>query len=321
MSSSDIGSSDCSLSWMRVYSTSWVRGAPVHRRHIQSLNPFSHALEIEHYFEMSRPDSEHALRIYKTFTVQTEEVVKVLHVARRFEAATRLEIPDFEHASTDLTRLLEDDLNSPDFEVRRREYLAAKEAKRRGGPIYSTCSTPNKTALTSKPMLSLLQTQAETKSKAPPADLIDFFESTEPGQVQQRAWMQPAPSGIQGRQQLGFYRQEAQQTGFGQSAIMGSALPLQTYNPFGQRQLRNPFMQSMVASSPTGATALPSSLQGCNMNPFACHLQHSDTDSPAECSPAPTQQNQTSQPQPSQTPQVWRTGTNPFAQSTSVPPR
>lgn len=125
---------------------------------------------LEHYFEMSRPDSEHALRIYKTFTVQTEEVVKVLHVARRFEAATRLEIPDFEHASTDLTRLLEDDLNSPDFEVRRREYLAAKEAKRRGGPIYSTCSTPNKTALTSKPMLSLLQTQAETKSAAASLD-------------------------------------------------------------------------------------------------------------------------------------------------------
>ena len=87
-------------------------------------------LYAEHYFEMSRPDSERALEIYKTFTAQTEEVVSYLGVARRFENATRLEIPKLKHASTDLTRLLEDDLNDPDFDLRRNEYLAQKHPGR-----------------------------------------------------------------------------------------------------------------------------------------------------------------------------------------------
>src|SRR4051794_6793307 len=75
---------------------------------------------------MSRPDSIRALAIYKTFTKQTEEVVQFLGVARHFQSATRLEIPKLKHASTDLARLLEDDLNDPDFDLRRREYLAKK---------------------------------------------------------------------------------------------------------------------------------------------------------------------------------------------------
>lgn len=96
----------------------------------------------EHYFEMSRPDSERALEIYKTFTSQTEEVVAYLGVARRFEAATRLEIPKLKHASTDLTRLLEDDLNDPDFDLRRNEYLAQKHPGRGRTSSYGGGSRP-----------------------------------------------------------------------------------------------------------------------------------------------------------------------------------
>ncbi len=81
---------------------------------------------------MSRPDSERALQIYKTFSAQTEEVVKFLGVARHFEYATRLEIPNLKHASTDLTQLLEDDLKDPDFDQRRREYQLQKRRKDSG---------------------------------------------------------------------------------------------------------------------------------------------------------------------------------------------
>lgn len=210
---------------------------------------------------MSRPDSERALKIYKTFTTQTEEVVKFLGVARHFEDATRLEIPKLKHASTDLTRLLEDDLNDPDFDLRRREYLAQKEAKtgpRRTAsaskstapsrPPPSPQSTPNRPQTAPKP---------EPKPN-PPADLIDFFDSIEPNQqpmgqqpqMQQNNFQQLPPMQFQQTgfqpQQPGFYpqqtgfQQQPQPTGFNQSAEYGGAFSPQDTSSFGQQQTQQP---------------------------------------------------------------------------------
>lgn len=213
---------------------------------------------------MSRPDSERALKIYKTFTAQTEEVVGFLGVARRFESATRLEIPNLKHASTDLTRLLEDDLNDPDFDLRRREYVAQKEAK--SGP-RRTASTSNDTAPARRgpspqPALNRPQTAPKPEGKANQPDLIDFFESIEVGQqtmgqpshmqpnnFQQQQQPPPPPMQFQQTgfqpQQPGFYVQQTgvqqpQPTGLGQSAGFGSVFSPQGTGTFGQQQAYQP---------------------------------------------------------------------------------
>jgi len=125
---------------------------------------------------MSRPDSERALKIYKTFSAQTEEVVKFLGVARHFEAATRLEIPNLKHASTDLTRLLEDDLNDPDFDIRRREFQVQKDAKRSG---RSTSTAPKITADKSKPVKNNTTSQSAAPATAPPATAPSLPETAD----------------------------------------------------------------------------------------------------------------------------------------------
>lgn len=272
---------------------------------------------------MSRPDSERALQIYKTFTAQTEEVVKFLGVARHFEAATRLEIPKLKHASTDLTRLLEDDLNDPDFELRRREYLAEKEAKRKGGraPTFTSANNASatKSADTSKPMPSLPKAVTNTGSKAPPMDLIDFFESIEQNQQpmaqhappmlqqQQQPGMQFPQAGIQPQQpafyaqQMGF-QQQPQQTGFIQP-IGGSFAP-QGNNPFGQPQVPQP-----LQPTPTGA-----GFGGYSAQPQSYGFQSNLAPIPQNDVATFPQQQQQQQQQPMQVTQQPQS-TNPFRQS------
>lgn len=224
----------------------------------------SNKISTEHYFEMSRPDSERALAIYKMFAKQTEEVVQFLGVARHFQSATRLEIPKLKHASTDLTRLLEDDLNDPDFDLRRREYLAGKGIKSKEPPSLAAPSTSNQAQAQAQPMPT--QTKLPEQKKPPPPDLIDFFESIEqnqqpmaqqsPAQFQQPGYQQPGfqqqPQQAFYPQQTGFQQQQAgfqpqptgfvqqpQATGYGQANPYGGAFPQQqqqqnTGNPFGQ---------------------------------------------------------------------------------------
>ncbi|KAJ5765451.1 hypothetical protein N7520_005010 [Penicillium odoratum] len=216
---------------------------------------------LEHYFEMSRPDSERALAIYKTFTKQTEEVVGFLGVARHFQSATRLEIPKLKHASTDLARLLEDDLNDPDFDLRRREYLSGKGIKQEGR------APPAASALSSQAIAPQQQQQQQqsapqpAQQKPPPSDLIDFFDSIEqnqqpmaqqaPAQYQQTGF-QPQQPGFQQPQQA-FYpqqtgfpqqQQQPQMTGYG--AQIYGVQQQNTGNPFGQPA-------QPLQSTPTGA--------------------------------------------------------------------
>ncbi|KAL5361534.1 ANTH domain-containing protein [Aspergillus floccosus] len=345
---------------------------------------------LEHYFEMSRPDSERALEIYKTFTAQTEEVVKFLGVARHFQAATRLEIPKLKHASTDLTRLLEDDLNDPDFDLRRREYLYRKGIKPTGFDTASTlASRAEKTSPATNPN-PLTQSQAGPipPKKENPSDLIDFFDSIDPNpppvsqqnymqqpQLQQQQAVQlqqagflPQQTGVY-PQQTGFQTQQpqlpqqSQQNGFGQNPFgqPQAPQPLQStptgagfggYTPqpqtygfqsnlpsipqnntaqFAQPQLQqqaalgvpqqqpqqttNPFRQSMLLSTPTGSGRPTSPLSRQNTNPFARRLSMVNPDYQTGAS-------QSQQQPPAAAPlQPQRTGTNPFARSSSVPPQ
>ncbi|KAJ5602006.1 hypothetical protein N7510_011540 [Penicillium lagena] len=234
---------------------------------------------LEHYFEMSRPDSIRALAIYKMFTKQTEEVVQFLGVARHFQSATRLEIPKLKHASTDLARLLEDDLNDPDFDLRRREYLAAKKGGRPPPPPSTGTTAASAAPADSKPVSS-----APPQQKPTPTDLMDFFESIEQNQQPigqqaplQQPGMQYQQTGFQQQPQQGFYPQQTgfpqqyqqpqvtgyqqpqqtgyqqpQQTGYGQSnPFGGSYAPQNPNNPFGQQQPQQP--QQPLQATPTGA--------------------------------------------------------------------
>ena len=142
---------------------------------------------------MSRYDAERALEIYKTFTKQTSDVFEYLQTARRLETSTRLQIPKLKHAPTSLTQSLEEYLHDPDFDINRREYLAAQEAKKNGGKTTNTVvakkagteKTENSNAKEASSVEPKLPTAAPPTSvqqqqpKVAP-DLIDFFDSIEP---------------------------------------------------------------------------------------------------------------------------------------------
>ncbi|KAK2749888.1 hypothetical protein FQN57_005305 [Myotisia sp. PD_48] len=240
---------------------------------------------LEHYFEMSRPDSERAFIVYKTFSELTKDVVNFLRVARRFENATRLEIPNLKHASTDLTKLLEDDLNDPDFALRRKEYRAQKSGKAQTGSAkVATTSTGQKAASQQRPSNAKASSSApQLPPKAAPApDLIDFFGAIEQNQqplgqqsapppqqlnfqrqpqpqqfqptgfiLQQTGFQQTMPTGLQ-QNQTGF--QQPLQTGLQQNqAGFGAPIVMQHTNPFAQLNVQPLQQQQQVQPNPTGA--------------------------------------------------------------------
>ncbi|OQE45868.1 hypothetical protein PENCOP_c001G00813 [Penicillium coprophilum] len=284
---------------------------------------------LEHYFEMSRPDSVRALAIYKTFTKQTEEVVQFLGVARHFQSATRLEIPKLKHASTDLARLLEDDLNDPDFDLRRREYLAKKGVRAppsMEASVTSDASKPMPTPPMSNPASN--PPKQPEQSKPPPVDLIDFFDSIEQNQqpMGQQNTMQYQQTGFQQQSQQPFYPQQTdfqqqpqtiqQQplaTGYGQPTQYGAPYQAQgPNNPFGQHQQQQQPQQpppQPLQAMPTGA-----GFGGYSPQPQQYGFQ-------SQLAPIP-QQGIASFPQPQQQQQAPQTlqplqpqHTNPFRQS------
>ncbi|KAL4973911.1 ANTH domain-containing protein [Aspergillus desertorum] len=299
---------------------------------------------LEHYFEMSRPDSERALEIYKTFTAQTEEVVKFLGVARHFESATRLEIPKLKHASTDLTRLLEDDLNDPDFNQRRREYLARKGKGGSSSAFSAAPTTGDKPAPDTNPTPPRPKTEPSPQSKGAPSNLIDFFDSIEPVQPAQFQ-QQPQPQGMQfqqagfpaqqpafyGPQQMAF-QQQPQPTGFNQQTPFGAPFAPQNTNQFGQEQMPAPLQSTSTGAGFGGYTPQPqtqgfqSQLPPIPQNNVAAFPQQQQ--SPATLQPQTTnpfrQSMLTNTPTGSAAPPspLNRQNTNPFAKrlSTANPP-
>ncbi|CRL30552.1 ENTH/VHS [Penicillium camemberti] len=290
---------------------------------------------LEHYFEMSRPDSVRALAIYKTFTKQTEEVVQFLGVARHFQSATRLEIPKLKHASTDLARLLEDDLNDPDFDLRRREYLAKKGVRvppSMEASASADVSKPMPNTPMSNPPASNQPKQAE-QPKPPPVDLIDFFDSIEqnqqplgqqnPVQYQQTGFQQqsqqpfyPQQTGFQQQpqaiqQQPQAIQQQPLATGYAQPTQYGAPYQAQgPNNPFGQpqQQQQQPPPPQPLQAMPTGA-----GFGGYSPQPQSYGLQSQLAPIPQEGIAAFPQQQQQQAPQSLQPLQPQHT--NPFRQS------
>ncbi|RYO95180.1 hypothetical protein DL766_004191 [Monosporascus sp. MC13-8B] len=141
-----------------------------------------------HFFEMSKPDAERAMDIYRLFTKQTDYVVQYLGVARQWEHHTRVEVPKLKHAPINLGRQLEEYLKDADFEIHRRQYLAELDAKKKGGSSSAGASkgSSEPSAAASKVNGSSSSAPAAKPapaSKGPEPDLIDFFESIEQNQT------------------------------------------------------------------------------------------------------------------------------------------
>ncbi|KAK1087470.1 hypothetical protein LTR48_002547 [Friedmanniomyces endolithicus] len=251
---------------------------------------------LSRYFEMSRPDAERAIQIYKAFCKQTDQVVQFLSVARQYEHATRLQIPKLKHAPTSLVSSLQDYLDDGDFEINRRQYLAEQEGKRTGEPVQraAPAKTQPSNAAASTPARQEQPTApaaASPQHKGPAPDLIDFFDSIEQNQQPMAHSNQPfsqQPMGfpLQG-QQTGFQPQQQQQPqafGFQQApATTGSAFSSQPQQP-----------PHVLQAQPTGT------------NPFARNT-------------TPAQQQPTPPMSPPIALQVQPTGsTNPFRQSAFV---
>lgn len=277
---------------------------------------------------MSRPDSERALLVYKAFSALTEDVVRFLRVARQYENATRLEIPSLKHASTDLTKLLEDDLKDPDFALRRKEYRAQKYGKKESVNDQKKVTDSQPT----KPTTTNTQSAWKPETKAPAPDLIDFFDSIEQNQqppnyqsAQQQFGLQNPqvqqfqPVGIP-QQQMGFPSQQpglqqAAPTGFGfQQQNPAISSPIQGSNPFAQfspqpQQQLQPIQPNHTGAGFGGYTPQPQQQLQVQPHSQMNNFQPSLSSIPQNGVPAFQQPMHSGSPRP----------TNPFRQS-MLPP-
>jgi len=213
---------------------------------------------LQHFFDMSKPDAQRTLNIYRTFVKQTDNVVKYLSVARNYEHVTRLEIPTLKHAPTVLTNQLEDYVKDPDFEVMRQQYMAQQGLKKSGGSGGGAKSANGANRLfeeqkaavsgTTSDAFPEPKTAAKPALKAPAPDMIDFFESIE----QNQTTMNTNPF-----QQPNFGQQQnvpPQATGFNQQAAFGAqqtAMPGQQ-NVFMPQATGMPQGQAPFGVQPTG---------------------------------------------------------------------
>lgn len=206
---------------------------------------------------MSKTDAQRSLEIYRSFTRQTDHVVQYLSVARLHEHHTRVEVPKLKHAPVNLSTQLEEYLEDADFEVHRRQYLAEREAKKKGGssrtakldfPKTSTRQESTPAPNLNNPFPSVPDAKTDIKpqaNKGPDPDLIDFFDSIEQNQTTMQVNNQPTgmpgaapfqtqPTGMQFPQN-GF---APQQTGFAPN------------NMFQQQQNMGGFMQQQPQQQP-----------------------------------------------------------------------
>lgn len=196
-----------------------------------------------HFFEMSKPDAERAMEIYKNFTRQTDFVVQYLSVARQYEHQTRVEVPKLKHAPVNLGKQLEDYLRDPDFEINRRQYLAEQESKKGWGPngaskaFGSSSKEAESKAAAGRAFPDTTEKPAAKSqpAKGPDPDLIDFFDSIEQNQqpmatqaVQQQQFPQPFNNGA--------FQMQQQPQQFPQNGFVQQQTGFQTPSQFTQQQ-------------------------------------------------------------------------------------
>ncbi|ROT39917.1 ANTH-domain-containing protein [Sodiomyces alkalinus F11] len=252
-----------------------------------------------HFFELSKPDAERALDIYRQFAKQTDFVVSYLRVARHFEHLTRVEVPKLKHAPTNLKQQLEEYVKDPDFEINRRQYIAELQAKKSGAATggSKSAATPSdpKPAASSKfpepngPSKSQPGALKPEPARGPAPDLIDFFESIEQNQTpmasnlaqqqqpQPLPQSQPQPQHQHQHQHQPFNQipqQMANPTGFvpngalQQQQVMGmqQATPAFSNNPYQPQQVANmqsfnPWGQAQQQPQPQPQPQQPQQLQ------------------------------------------------------------
>ncbi|KAH9219163.1 ANTH domain-containing protein [Leptodontidium sp. 2 PMI_412] len=284
-----------------------------------------------HFFEMSRPDAERAMEIYKNFTKQTDFVVQYLSTARQYEHQTRVEVPKLKHAPVNLGKQLEDYLMDPDFEVNRRQYIAELESKsNRTNGAGKAFSAPSKSESESRaaagkafPDAQPAVSKPAQPAKGPDPDLIDFFESIEQNQqpmatqagMQQQApqFNNSAPFQVQQQpqqfQQNGFVQQ--QQTGFPGANPFGQPNQQQAFNTGFAGAQQQPQVQPSFTGAGFGGYAPQPSFQPGNLSSIP------------QDSPASFQQQQQQQMPQQQMLGNMQTGaqqTNPFRQSMMANP-
>jgi len=216
------------------------------------------------FFEMSKPDAERAMNIYRTFIKQTDYVVQYLSVARQWEHHTRVEVPKLKHAPVNLGRQLEEYLNDADFEIHRRQYIAEQSAKKSGGGASKSAgasSSPNdaaarlfgSSATNGTSSATTAPSKPATATKGPEPDLIDFFESIEQNQTPMALQSNP-------QQQQQFQQMQAMPTG---NPYGGFQMPQQgqmSANGFAPQQTgfqaNNPFPMQPTGQFPQQGTGV-----------------------------------------------------------------
>lgn len=272
-----------------------------------------------HFFEMSKPDAERAMEIYRTFATQNNYVLNYLSVARQVELQTRVQIPKFKHAPVTLGKQLEEYLKDPDFEINRRQYLAEQEAKKARTRSNSATTKPFLTnkkdaaesrAAAGRAFPENKNTQQSSGSSQPAkkhdADLIDFFESIE----------QPRPVTAYVPQQQQFTMQQPQQFGQGGFQAQPTGFPapnqFQQFNngfvspPQQQQQAPQPLQQNFTGAGFGGYTPQQQQFQQSTLSTIP-----QDSVPPFQTQgPSPFSNMQTGQQQQT---------TNPFRQSLMMP--
>lgn len=221
-----------------------------------------------HFFEMSKPDAERAMEIYRTFTRHTDFVVQYLQIARQYEHHTRVEVPKLKHAPVNLGRQLEDYLKDADFEVHRRQYLAELDIQGAGG-VSSKNKKGDAAAAAAKLFpdtntnggFAAAASKPAPTTKGPAPDLIDFFDSIEQNQ-------QPMAVETQQPQEIAQQQQMAQHQLMTQPNVGN---PWATNSPFDNvpRQTAQPFQNNGFAPQATGfASNSPFQQQQQNVGVF-----------------------------------------------------
>lgn len=247
---------------------------------------------LEHYFEMSKPDAERALELYKRFVWQTERVVAYLKATRKVSYALKMNVPRLQHAPVSLASSLEEYLNDPNFERNRAEYLENKKgtgakagdtSKGQGSNTTDDGKRDNAPKENGDNQASSTDTNAkkddQATSRVPAAAsgnkaLEDFFEALEGGPSNAfnsvhsfggadpfSLFMMPQATGPFPTPQMAAPPFITPQIGTMPTPFMGPVTPMMpqsTGNPFTQMQPQltgNPFGVPMSApvGSPIGA--------------------------------------------------------------------
>ncbi|BFZ55401.1 hypothetical protein PYCC9005_002442 [Savitreella phatthalungensis] len=202
---------------------------------------------LEHFFEMSRSDAEHALKVYKLFVEQTEDVIVFMSLARSLERALGLTIPNLQHAPTSLGNNLEEYLRDQDFEKNRIEYLSKKG---RSGPVEQSTRasihpTPRRpTSPAAQAAADRVMLPDAVRRQSGNAELIDFFGSIDGG-----ASAQSTQSGTSEHQHKSQYVSHQPDDRPSAIASQQNANPYVNF-PISQRQSFNPYAQQQGMPTP-----------------------------------------------------------------------